>query len=258
MIRSTKSGMERELSPKGPLNLASWTPQWFPEGRSLLVHSRSGALRRLDVLTGEYKPLLDSVVIAPYDDTAPTNRYYASVIMAPDGKTIYYLARDREARQSRILRRELDGGQEQELCRLNASFVRDLSVSPDGSRIVFLRALSANGGGGKKGLTWTIMTMSSSGGEPREVYNSSEPLPWRSTLWSKDGHRLFFIRGVPARELFTIPAAGGEPQALGIGLHDLYFLSLHPDGKQIVFADEQWNNQLWVLKNVFGGQNAMR
>jgi hypothetical protein len=37
---------------------------------------------------------------------------------------------------------------------------------------------------------------------------------------------------------------------MGAGLHDLYFLSMHPDGKQIVFADEQWRNQLWVLNNL--------
>jgi Tol biopolymer transport system component len=257
MIRSVRTGEEHELSPKGALNLTSWLPQWFPDSRSLLVHSWDGTLRRLDIRTGEYRTLLGSPVIQTYS-TGPTKRYYPSVILAPDGRTIYFLARDRGTGQTRILRRGLDLGPEKEVCRLNAETIRDLSVSPDGGRLVFLRSVVESGSGPEKKLTWSIMTVSSGGGEPKEVYKSSEPSPLRSTMWTKDGRRLFFLSGVPTREMFVLPAEGGEPDPLGIGLHDLYFLNLHPDGKEIVFADEQWNNQLWVLANLFGRHEARR
>jgi hypothetical protein len=98
------------------------------------------------------------------------------------------------------------------------------------------------------------MTLAVSGGRPREVYKDSPSVRFmRDTAWTKDGGRLLFI-GVPGtpREIYSVSAEGGEPQptGMGAGLHDLYFLSMHPDGKQIVFADEQWRNQLWVLNNL--------
>jgi len=75
-------------------------------------------------------------------------------------------------------------------------------------------------------------------------------------VWSKDGHRVFFK--LQGGDIYSIPAEGGSPQPLGIGPHSPYFLSLDPDGTQLVFADEQWNNQLWVLKNVFSDAKAAR
>jgi len=90
VIRSTRTGVERELSPKEPLNLYSWYPQWFPDSRSLFVHSRDGKLRQLDVRTGEYRPLLGGVTISPYHDGAANPQYQAYVILSPDGRSIYY------------------------------------------------------------------------------------------------------------------------------------------------------------------------
>ena len=254
-----KTGEEHEVSPKAPLALASSKPQWFPDNRSLLIHSRHGKLRKLDIRTGEYQPLPDSAETAAYDG-ASGNFYDPSVILAPDGRTIYYLARGPEAEMTRIMRRAVDGGAETELCRESRAGIRDLSISQDGERLVFLRSLQESGASRDKKLnwTWTVMTLPCSGGTPKEVYKSSEGIPWRSAMWSKDGRRLFFIQGILVRDLFTISAEGEKPQPLGIGLHDLYFLNLHPDGKQIVFADEQWNNQLWVLKNLFPNTKASR
>jgi Tol biopolymer transport system component len=103
------------------------------------------------------------------------------------------------------------------------------------------------------------MTLATSGGEPKEVYRASSN--WiEGTAWTGDGRRLLFSWGLSddSREIFTIPAEGGEPQPLGIGLHVPYYLNIHPDGKQIIFADEQWNNQLWVLKNLFGQAKPAR
>jgi dipeptidyl aminopeptidase/acylaminoacyl peptidase/Skp family chaperone for outer membrane proteins len=131
MIRSTKTGEEHEVAPKSPFRLASWRPQWFPDSRSLLVHSWDGLLRRLDVRTGEFTPLLDSVALPAYRDAGRLSLYQAFVILAPDGHTVYYLTRDVEAQQTRIFRKSLDAGSEVELCRLNADAVGDLSISPD-------------------------------------------------------------------------------------------------------------------------------
>jgi Tol biopolymer transport system component len=253
-----KTGEERELSPKDPLNPSAYKPQWFPDSRYLFLHSRNGKLRQLDVHTSEYRPVLESVTIPPYRDGAANPMYSVPIVLAPDGHAIYYLVRDQEAHQSRILRRDLEGGPEIELCRRNADAVRGLSVSPDGLRLAFQEkassAIAARGNGEKK-PSWTIVTLATSGGQPKEAYRNPHWI--EGPVWSKDGARLFFVGGWP-RDIFCIPAEGGEPQPLDIGLHDLYFLNIHPDGKQIVFADEQYNNQLWVIKNLLAGPKAAR
>jgi Tol biopolymer transport system component len=256
VVRSGKNGEERELSPKDPLNVYSEKPQWFPDGRSLFVHSWDGKLHQFDVQTGELRPFLESVEITPYGDAAGNVGYNTYVTLSPDGRAVYYLEWDREAHQTRILRLGVQDGTAKELCRLDADNVGHLSVSPDGSHLAFLRSRK------KPVEVWTIMTVATTGGEPKEVYRASPPY-LKNTVWSKDGRRLFFMTGflpsgIPASEIYSVPAEGGEPQPLGIKLHDLYFLSLHPDGKQLVFADEQWNNQLWVLKNLFPAAKASR
>jgi Tol biopolymer transport system component len=250
IIRSTTTGEERELQPKGPLDLASWQPQWFPESRSILVHASNGALLRVQVATGDYEPLPNSAAIAPYSDIIAPRKYFSSFVLGPDGHTIYYITRDSAAQQSRVLRRDLNGGHEREIGRLTAVILRSLSISPDGRHLAFLKAVTPNSGNTNI-LTWSIMTMSANGDELKELYKVNGAAPWRSTVWSKDGRRLFFLIGGAVREAFTVSAEGGDARPLGIGLHDLYFLDLSPDGKQLLFADEQWNNQLWVLKNVF-------
>ena len=248
IVRSMAKGEERELLPKAPLELASWQPQWFPDGRGLLVHASHGGLLRVQVATGEYQPLPSSAAIVPYADSIPPSKYFASFVLGRDGRTIYFLTRDSATQQTRILSRDLNGGQERELGRVTAAIVRNLSLSPDGRQLAFLRAV-AQTPGETRILTWSIMTMSANGGGFKELYKKSSAAPWRSTVWSKDGQRLFFLIGGAVREAFTVPVDGGEPRPLGIGLHDLYFLDRSPDGKQLMFADEQWNNQLWVLKN---------
>jgi Tol biopolymer transport system component len=259
VIRSTKSGEERELSLKDPWYF--WKPQWFPDSRSLFIHSWDGKLRQLDVQTSEYRPVLESATIPVYRDDNANLNYDTPVVLAADGRTIYYLAGDQGAHQTRILRRDLQGGPETELCRRSANFVRRLSLSPDGARLAFVErtpAATTDANGGDKWV-YRIMTLATSGGEPKEVYRTSPP--WiEGTAWTSDGRRLLFSWGLPnaSRDIFTIPAEGGEAQPLGIGLHVLYYLNIHPNGKQIVFTDEDWNNQLWVLKNLFSQAKPAR
>jgi len=259
VIRSIKTGEERKLLLKDPPYF--WKPQWFPDSRSLFIHSWDGKLRQFDVQTSEYRPVLESVTIPVYRDDGANLNYDTPVVLAADGRTIYYVAGDQRAHQTRILRRDLQGGPETELCRRNAIFVRRLSLSPDGARLAFVErtpAVTTDANGGDKWI-FRIMTLATSGGEPKEVYRTSPP--WiEGTAWTSDGRRLLFSWGLPdaSRDIFTIPAEGGEPQPLGIGLHVPYYLNIHPDGKQIAFVDEQWNNQLWVLKNLFSQAKPAR
>jgi Tol biopolymer transport system component len=243
MIRSAKTGEVREVPAKEPINSATRMPLWFPDSRTLLIYAYNGKLGRLDVQTGEFKALPDEAKIPSYQDGANTAARGTAVLLAPDGRSVYYLSRDREAGATRFLRRALEGGPETEVCRIRTNMVNGFSLSPDGSQLVFVA-----------GPIWTCPT---SGGEPKLFYHppatwsfASRPGP-HQPAWSKDGQRVFVIFGWDGGDVFSFPREGGEPKPLGFGLHQKACLDLSPDGTQMVFADEQWSNQLWMIKNLF-------
>ena len=63
----------------------------------------------------------------------------------------------------------------------------------------------------------------------------------------------------PSYAIMTVAASGGEPRPFGLGpMHDIKSPAVHPDGKQMAFVDEAVNQQLWVLKNLFGEKKAAR
>jgi Tol biopolymer transport system component len=251
VIRSITTGEERELPLKGDIWPAYRKPQWFPDGSSFCVYAWDGKLWQIDKQTGACRMLLDSATITRYQDREANPGYRASVVLAPNGRTIYALSRDEVAHQTRIVRRDLSGGPETELCRVNADVIGGLSLAPGGDRLVFVAGSAVQ----EPKRNWAIMTLATNGGEPREVYRASQWI--HATVWNNDGRRLLFIaRPAPVKspvaDVYAISADGGEPQPLGIELHDLYYLSMNPDGTRIAFSDEQWDNQLWVLKNLFG------
>jgi len=244
VLRSTKTGEERVLSPKSTLNLPFYKPQWFPDGRSLFVHLRNGQFRQIDVQSGEDRPLLASANIPSRD------AFTHSTVLAPDGRAVYYLPGGAEAEPKRILRLDLETNEEKELCRLNALWLGQPSVSPDGNALAFLAFFGA-------GHHRALMTLPTNGGEPRELYRFKD-VGVRSfakeTVWARDGSRVFFAgwnQGQGhSQEVWSIPIQGGEPTPLGIGLHRIWFLDFQPDGRQLAFVDVQERVELWALRNL--------
>jgi Tol biopolymer transport system component len=260
MIRTVKTGEERELRPKEPIEVTWRTPpEWFPDSRSLFLETWDGKLYRVDVRTSEVRPLLDGLTFK----SDPRTGRPVPVVLAPDGRTIYYLERQPDSLQTRILRRDLDGAPEREVCRVNAR-IPTIKVSPDGSRLLFeVYSEGAAGQDGNTKASWAIMTVAATGGQPKEVHRTF-PERVYDPSWSRDGRDVLFVRVGPVdffggSDIYAIPAEGGEPLPFGIGpKHYLAGPTLHPDGKQLVFTDEEVNGALWVLKNLFPAAKAAK
>jgi Tol biopolymer transport system component len=237
-----KTGEERTVPLKGPRFLRPKHPYWFPDGRSLFTQDFSVRLHQIDLQTGEERQLLNSVALLP----APIRIQTAA--LSPDGHSVYYLARDDKSDGTRVLVRNLDGSGEKELFR--SYLVRLPAVSRDNSRLAFLS--SSDGG------RWSLLTVPTTGGSANEVYrhhDSSRVPTFPDPVWSKDGKRIFFAtpppKGKPSGEIWSVAANGGEPQPLGIAMSKLEDLDFHPDGKQLVFTNLEWRDEIWVLKNLF-------
>jgi Tol biopolymer transport system component len=250
VIRNSRTGEEREVPLKEEPNLPAFRPQWFPDSRSLFVHSFDGRLRRLDVKTGEFTPLLEQAKIAPYHDKTPYTLYFSYVLLAPDGRAIYYLVRDADANQTRILTRNLEGGPESEVCRLTVGGIPGVAISPDGHSLVY--AVGGGNGTGPSGSVWTVPT---SGGEPKEIYRDTTHWLY-DPVWSADGHHVLVFADYANGDIAVIPADGGEAKTLRVVMTMKYFLAVHPDGRQIAFVDEVYNKHLWMLKNLFPAPKA--
>ncbi len=131
------------------------------------------------------------------------------------------------------------------------------ALSPDGQRVAFIVRDE------KTGMT-SLKVISTADGESRELLRSNPPEFIAAVAWMMDGRQLLFGKNhstneEPGFELWLIPAEGGEPQHLGLGMNGvrMFGLSVHPDGQRIAFpAGRAVREEVWVLENLLAELNA--
>ncbi len=249
VIRDVESGQERDLSPKTTVLVLQRkdeaTPRWSPDGASILVtaidvNRRKGhRLYLVDAETGNVTPIVRG------GDPKKEGGEYAFAkwpVFSNDGKQVYYIG------GPSIMVHNLETHGERELYRTN-TYIYRLALSPDGRRLAFLEAAKA--------LRPTVVkTLSTSGGEASELYTLKEGkrFSWGVGLsWTPDGDHV--VVGAPDApdepdELWMIPAEGGEPRKLELGVK-VSHLSLHPDGRRIAFTRPEpgGGGEVWVMEN---------
>ncbi|MBC7809404.1 MAG: PD40 domain-containing protein [Akkermansiaceae bacterium] len=131
-----------------------------------------------------------------------------------------------------------DGGGRRLLPSKAESYDASPSVSPDGSRIVFLTDREECDGGCQMSGTrpWTplqIWIMNSDGSQPRRLTDLGGDSNIERPVFSLDGSRILFTN---AGALWSIGAEGGEPVRVlqGPAYQDA---SLSPDGSKILYGD---------------------
>jgi Tol biopolymer transport system component len=242
-IRSLETGEERDLSPK--LSYI-FTPRWSPDGRSILLLGLDRKYRRslylMDVQSGKATPLVQTGV----------SEVWSNILWSSDGKAIFYLRQESGSKTPSIVVREVETGQEKEVCRASAgSFINSFAVSPDGRWIVFRFFDQAPGLVGLK-------VVPSAGGAPRELVRleKGENIPGFGPLvWSPDGSQVLFTKGGTSPqgmrfELWRVPVEGGKPQRADLAMDGLRDVRIHPDGRRITFsAGRPESAEVWVMEN---------
>ena len=251
VIRSVESGEEREFfrpDLNGMLGGRFAVPRWSPDGDSVVVGARaptSGsdlyALYVLDVETGATERVIeDELGIA-----------HAPPEWSPDGKRIYYLRPDLTDPMRPLVVQDLESGSKTVLYSGQVGY---LALSPDGRRLAFHEQV-----GTYSESTYRLMVMPASGGEPRELFRSKEA--FGGLAWTRDGRSLVFAKRDRAKDtsaIWRIAVKGGEPESLGLEVKGRANLSIHPDGRQIVYSSEQGNLEVWVIENMLPGLLAAR
>ncbi|MDA2925112.1 hypothetical protein MYX65_10785 [Acidobacteria bacterium AH-259-L09] len=221
-------------------------PRWSPDGRSLLVGTRGEDRRfrlgQMDAQTGNLIP----IVRMPRPGLYPFPAAWF-----PDGKEILYAISDGAARSTKIMRRNLETGQETALSSVDqASYPFGLAISPDGRRLALLSP---------QNRPTTLKVMPATGGEPQELFSVQEPdyLDRGVLAWTPDGEHLLFGRfaqrqgehGQRTTALWRISARGGKPQRLELEIEGPSMVRVHPDGRQIAFRGSKTVDELWVMEN---------
>jgi Tol biopolymer transport system component len=245
-IRSLESGEERELALKPSLGYFN-RPRWSPDGCSLLTSGsdRKGRVGvfRIDAQTGEV-----NLIVREEPDshlTAPVN----APMWSPDGRAIFYVHANLRTKITRLLRRDLESGQEREIVRSTDTAFPGLAgwtISPDGRQVVFQTMDPP-----KKSTLLNIVP--TDGGESRELLRTQE-FVWLYG-WTPDGRELIFankasvLKAGQPTELWRMPVTGGKPQRLDLAIENLQNLRFHPDGQRVAFSAGAYKAEVWVMEN---------
>ena len=230
---------------------------------------RSGnALYRIDAQTGEVTTLVLS---------EPGRYYWNSFEWSPDGKGLLLAYADRDARENRLVRRDLETGQETVLYRSPRSTLSSpysyFAVSHDGRNIA-LGGLAQSTEPARttavallnETRSHVLSAMPAAGGEPHELVQFQEQgsaARFHRYDWTADGRYLVYAKGNPQdhkAELWRIAADGGNPQKLDLVVEGLRALHMHPDGQRIAFSTGKTigGSELWVMENFLPSLSAKR
>ena len=131
-------------------------------------------------------------------------QYWVSLTPSPDGSRIYYITAQRDARSGTLYRVSTLGGPSRKLV---DEVNRIGSLSPDGSRILFVRYGSSN-------RAQLISADSSDGSGESVIMTADENVLYHEPRYSADGTKIIYIKfarsdGEENWSIVEIPAGGG-------------------------------------------------
>jgi Tol biopolymer transport system component len=245
-LQDVKTGEERKIANNIQMAMS---PCCSPDGKSILItgiardessaNGRKAGVYIVDVETGltteifnlsEYK----DKITPPDDDAFPLS----DLQWSSDGKSIFYLFFT-----DRLVKRDLETGEEKILYRHNRFDRGVLTRSPDGKSLL----LSTKSPDEKISRLFTIPV---GGGEETLLCKAQEAVGFDTALWSPDGKYIYFAERSDGTSLWRIPAEGGVPQKIWQSKNWAEFFGIHPDGGQIAMAVRELEMEIRVIENL--------
>jgi Tol biopolymer transport system component len=251
-VLNTKTGEERALVEHiAPATVGA--PTWFPDGRSLLVlgmprTNRAGSGRtepaaayRVDLATGAANRLFEF----PPPGNPGGWQFGIGLVASPGGDGVIYI------HDGRLVLHHLQSAKEEELYRDPGLAAGILSLSADGSELVFGIGDPTVAGGPYLRRGGRLMIMPSRGGEARELATAEAPIPLGGHAWTSDGrHILLFRWDKNTRALMRVSRQGGKAERLWETHERMLGLSPSPDGRHVAYFTQENEAEIWVLENI--------
>jgi Tol biopolymer transport system component len=228
---------------------------WSPDGRSLLVSGDDGRdephFWKVDANSGDATPLL------PVPDAYEWWGGWTWAAWSPDGGSLLYSVMNDGEGRSRLIRRDLASGGEEELYRDSVILRRPFELSPDGHQVafVFMDSLNAEMPGG-------IATLDLDTGASRRLVAFGDSLAeWEVSIhWAPDGEDILYSEIVQGAEqeagwhtnVLRVPAAGGEPELLWTFAEGKFSggFELSPDGSRVALTTFTQERGIWVMEGL--------
>ena len=232
VVKSLETQVEKSFSTDVEL----WArPEWFPDGRSLLVAARD-TFYKVDVESGRFTSIASARSgIRPHQ-----------VALSPDSETVYMPGWDRTSLYS-VVALSLSTGQLKTLHESKEQ-VRAVALSPDG-RTLAVQTIR------------TMLLMNTDGSVVRTFHDLG--MMYNSGIaWSSRGKHILFVHGIRTQggetELWRVPLDGGEPSPTGI--HGPHIQGIHSgsDGAITYTAGSPKQVELWALENLLPILKASR
>jgi Tol biopolymer transport system component len=253
-VRHLATGEERELATH---LLVRRMAGWSRDGRTISVVARDdttqdpgyeGALYSVDVESGAVAPILDFPGGAGWPDGLRA--------VWAGGDAIIYSTYDDDARDGRLVWRDLESGRERELHR-DSLLATILDLAPDGRHLVFGIRSSISPGADGIGNGGRLLVMDLEDESTRALVVMDESGYVDGVQWSPSGEYVLFTRRTGEddqrrTEVFRVAASGGEPEPLwtfGEGKWGSWF-ELSPDGRHIALTSYTQETEIWVMENL--------
>ncbi len=198
-------------------------PAWSPDGEKI-VYAANQAIWIMNSDGSEKKKLYDGMAW----EGEPT--------FNEDGTKIYFAAESKKAFSARYISihsMNPDGSEQLKITETVDS--REPSISPDGSRLVYISRASGN---------YDIWTMKPNGSDKARITDATDDES--SPAWSPDGNTVVYST---SGDIFTIGIDALRPVRLTHDSYNNIEPSYSPDGEMIVYASDVGGDyDLWVLK----------
>lgn len=234
VVRSSEGDDVREFPLPAPFR-EGVAQRWTSDGGRLFVPA-NGVDRRiltLDLADGQFS-------------IGPVSRVNPARPLSADGNTVYQPGRaiDLRTGEARPFVTGVDleasnGRYPGTPCRIGGS----VALSPDDRTLAFASNPLGEG-------EFCVGTIPVDGGPATIVYRNPD-LQDPAIAWSADGRDLLFTleAGGPAREMWTIPAAGGTARKL-FTFDGIEAISVNPDNRRIAFLGGVDRYELWVMEGL--------
>ena len=238
-LRPDKKEEERSI----PIPISSGRRfSWSSDGRSFFatVEDKNGrqGLFRIDPQTG-------GLTLLSQSEPDSIIKVFA---VSPDGKSVFYASVQWRKKVALIIKRDLTTGQEKEIYRKEIPpDIGNMTVSPDARYLSF----SSSDGAANQGYVIRIIDLAD--GRTRDILQGKLD-SFAPHIWARDGKSILFIkrpsdsRGEKG-ELWRVPAAGGEPTKIDLGIEFKGDVDLSPDERRIIYTSAKLVLEIWAMEN---------
>lgn len=244
IIRDEENGNERRLAEELFYILG---PYWSRDRQSVYIFGMDkkrlrtkgykGGIFTVDLKSNKLKEnlLISDYNYTPSKDAAPP---ISGHVVSDDQQYIYMLFQN-----DWIVKHNLNNGKDTILYR-HPKFVRGVfRLSPDGNKLLF--AIQNKG----EKLS-RLLTISTQGGDEKELCTSQESNISGSAFWSPDGKYVYFSERPEGTNLWRVDANGGTPEKVWKTDKVAESFIMHPSGEKISYSVRERITEVRVIEGL--------